>query len=53
MLDALGEAEVEARLMAAGFTLDPLLPAPFGAFQRQEIARWAEMVKLTGVTMEG
>ncbi|PHK94481.1 ABC transporter substrate-binding protein [Pseudoroseomonas rhizosphaerae] len=53
MLDALAEGEVEARLKTAGFTADPLPPGPFAAFQRQEIARWAEMVKLTGVTMEG
>ncbi|KAA2213290.1 Bug family tripartite tricarboxylate transporter substrate binding protein [Teichococcus oryzae] len=53
MLDALAEPSSEERLLAAGFTTDPLLPQPFAAFQREEVARWAEMVRLTGVTMEG
>jgi tripartite-type tricarboxylate transporter receptor subunit TctC len=52
MLAALGEADVAARLAGAGFTPDPLAPAPFAAFQRAEVERWAEMVRLTGVTME-
>ena len=53
MLAALGEADVGARLITAGFTADPLAPAPFAAFQKAEVARWADMVRLTGVTMEG
>lgn len=53
MLAALGEADVGARLITAGFTADPLAPAPFAAFQKTEVARWADMVRLTGVTMEG
>jgi tripartite-type tricarboxylate transporter receptor subunit TctC len=51
-LGTLGEAEVQRRLVAAGFTIDPLAPAPFAAFQRAEVARWAEMVQLTGVRLE-
>lgn len=51
-LGTLNEAEVQRRLVAAGFTLDPLAPAPFAAFQRAEVARWAEMVQLTGVKLE-
>ncbi len=51
-LGTLNEAEVQRRLAAAGFTLDPLAPAPFAAFQRAEVARWAEMVQLTGVKLE-
>jgi tripartite-type tricarboxylate transporter receptor subunit TctC len=51
-LGTLQEAEVQRRLAAAGFTLDPLGPAPFAAFQRAEVARWAEMVQLTGVKLE-
>jgi tripartite-type tricarboxylate transporter receptor subunit TctC len=47
------DAEVQRRLAAAGFTLDPLLPGPFAAFQRSEVARWAEMVALTGVKLDG
>jgi tripartite-type tricarboxylate transporter receptor subunit TctC len=53
MLAALGEADVAARLAGAGFTPDPLPPAEFATFQRAEVERWAEMVRLTGVTMEG
>jgi tripartite-type tricarboxylate transporter receptor subunit TctC len=53
MLAALGEPEVAARLAGAGFTPDPLPPAAFAAFQRAEVERWTEMVRLTGVTMEG
>src|SRR5690606_35575368 len=53
MLSALAEPEVTTRLAGAGFTPDPLPPIPFAAFQKAEVARWAEMVKLTGVTMEG
>jgi tripartite-type tricarboxylate transporter receptor subunit TctC len=52
-LATLEEPEVQARLAAAGFTLAPLPPAPFAAFQRAEVARWAEMIALTGVTLEG
>jgi tripartite-type tricarboxylate transporter receptor subunit TctC len=47
------DAEVQRRLAAAGFTLDPLPPGPFAAFQRSEVARWAEMVALTGVKLDG
>lgn len=53
MLAALSDPAVEERLVAAGFTPDPLLPAPFAAFQHEEVRRWEEMVRLTGVTMEG
>lgn len=53
MLAALAEPEVETRLQTAGFTADPLLPAPFAEFQHAEVKRWAEMIRLTGVTMEG
>jgi tripartite-type tricarboxylate transporter receptor subunit TctC len=53
MLGALREPEVAARLAGAGFTPDALAPAPFAAFQRAEVARWRELIRLTGVTMEG
>ncbi|WBV43795.1 tripartite tricarboxylate transporter substrate binding protein [Pseudoroseomonas cervicalis] len=53
MLQALAEPEIGTRLAAAGFTLDPLPPAAFAEFQRQEVARWAEMVRITGVTIDG
>ena len=44
---------MQRRLAAAGFTLAPQGPAAFAAFQRAEVARWAEMVALTGVKLEG
>ena len=50
-IGALSDAEVQSRLDAAGFTIDPLAPEPFAAFQRDEVARWAEMVQLTGVRL--
>ncbi|NKC31800.1 Bug family tripartite tricarboxylate transporter substrate binding protein [Falsiroseomonas selenitidurans] len=52
-LGALRDAEAQRRLAAAAFTLDPLGPEAFAAFQRAEVARWAEMVDLTGVKLEG
>jgi tripartite-type tricarboxylate transporter receptor subunit TctC len=52
-IGALSDEAVQRRLAAAGFTLDPLSPAPFAAFQREEVARWAEMVQLTGVKLDG
>lgn len=52
-IGTLSDAEVQRRLAAAGFTLDPLSPAPFAAFQRAEVARWQEMVQLTGVRLDG
>lgn len=51
-LGTLEEPEVQRRLAAAGFTLAPLDPERFAAFQRAEVARWAEMVQLTGVRLE-
>jgi tripartite-type tricarboxylate transporter receptor subunit TctC len=52
-IGSFADAEVQRRLAAAGFTLDPLPPAAFAAFQRAEVARWAEMVQLTGVRLDG
>ncbi|MGX9963669.1 Bug family tripartite tricarboxylate transporter substrate binding protein [Roseomonas sp. F4] len=51
-LGAMENADAQRRLAAAGFTIDPLRPAEFAAFQRQEVSRWAEMVELTGVKLE-
>ena len=51
-IGTLSDAEVQRRLIAAGFTVDALAPSPFAAFQREEVGRWAEMVQLTGVKLE-
>jgi len=51
-LGALAAPDVAARLQGAGFTLAPLPPAEFAAFQRRELDRWAEMVQVTGIRLE-
>ena len=51
-LAALREAAVAERLRKAGFTLTPQGPAEFSAFQASEIARWQEMIRITGVRLE-
>jgi tripartite-type tricarboxylate transporter receptor subunit TctC len=51
-LAALGEAAVGERLRTAGFTLTPRGPEAFSAFQASEIARWQEMIRITGVRLE-
>ncbi|HWL82463.1 MAG TPA: tripartite tricarboxylate transporter substrate binding protein [Roseomonas sp.] len=53
ILAGLNDPTIEERLTAAGFTTDPMLPGPFATFQQQEVSRWAEMVRLTGVQIEG
>ncbi len=52
-LGALQAPEMAPRLVQAGLNAAPLPPAPFAAFQREEIARWREMATLTGIMMEG
>ncbi|MCS6932692.1 MAG: tripartite tricarboxylate transporter substrate binding protein [Acetobacteraceae bacterium] len=51
-LAALREEAAAERLRNAGFTLTPQGPAEFAAFQESEIARWQEMIRLTGVRLE-
>jgi tripartite-type tricarboxylate transporter receptor subunit TctC len=51
-LGALRDAAIAPRLAGAGFTVSPLAPAEFAAFQRAEVARWNEMVALTGVRID-
>jgi tripartite-type tricarboxylate transporter receptor subunit TctC len=51
-LGAVADPAIAARLVTAGFTVAPLPPAEFAAFQRAEVARWNEMVALTGVRIE-
>jgi len=46
------DADSRRRLEAAGFTLTPKGPADFAAFQRGEVARWEEMIRLTGVRLD-
>ncbi len=51
-LAALADAAAIERLRTAGFTLTPRGPAEFAAFQASEIARWQEMIRITGVRLE-
>ena len=45
--------DMAARLAQLGFNPAPLPAAAFAAFQRAEVARWRELVELTGVRVEG
>jgi tripartite-type tricarboxylate transporter receptor subunit TctC len=49
----LAEPDFAARLAGLGFQPAPLPAAEFAAFQRAEVARWEELVALTGVRLEG
>jgi len=52
LLAIVGEAAMQERLRGMGFAAAPLPPAEFGAFQRAEVARWQQLVELTGIRME-
>ena len=49
----LAEPDFAARLEGLGFRPAPLPAAEFAAFQRAEVARWQELVELTGIRLEG
>jgi tripartite-type tricarboxylate transporter receptor subunit TctC len=49
----LAEPEMAVRLAQLGFLPAPLEAEAFGAFQRAEVARWAALVELTGIRLEG
>ncbi|MDB5413451.1 MAG: putative exported protein [Rubritepida sp.] len=44
--------EVRARLVALGAEPAPMTPAEFGGFVREEIPRWAELVRLSGAQVD-
>jgi tripartite-type tricarboxylate transporter receptor subunit TctC len=48
---ALGDAVVRSRLEAAGFRIETMPPAAFGAFHQAEVPRWAALVRESGVTV--
>ncbi len=48
---ALADVAVRNRLETAGFRLETMPPPAFAAFHRAEIARWAAMVRDSGVTI--
>lgn len=47
---ALGMADVRARLDALGLEPQPMSPGEFAAYVRSEVAKWAKIVKATGIT---
>jgi tripartite-type tricarboxylate transporter receptor subunit TctC len=47
-----GEPAMTERLRGMGFAAAPLKPAEFAAFQRAEVARWQQLVELTGIRLE-
>ncbi len=49
---ALGLADVRARLDSLGLEPQPLTPAEFSNYVRSEVAKWAKVVKTTGITAE-
>ena len=49
---ALRAPEVAQRLDAAGFAPDPRSRAEFGAFLREEVAKWAGVVRVSGATAD-
>jgi tripartite-type tricarboxylate transporter receptor subunit TctC len=48
---ALGDAVLRGRLEAAGFRIATMPPAAFAAFHQAEVARWAALVRESGVTL--
>jgi tripartite-type tricarboxylate transporter receptor subunit TctC len=52
LLAIVGEQAMQERLRGMGFAAAPLAPAEFGAFQRAEVARWQQLVELTGIRIE-
>ncbi len=44
--------EVRERLAANALVSPPMTPEEFGAFQRAEIAKWAEVVRTNGIRVE-
>ena len=49
----LAEPALVAQLRRIGFNAAPMAAPAFGAFQRAEVARWRDLVELTGIRIEG
>ena len=50
--EALGMADVRARLDALGLEPQPLSPREFSDYVRSEVAKWARIIKTTGITAD-
>ena len=49
---AVANPEVIKQLVPQGFTMVGSSPTEFGDFVRQDIAKWAEVIKATGATIQ-
>jgi tripartite-type tricarboxylate transporter receptor subunit TctC len=49
---AMARPEIRERLVALGAEPSPTTPAEFAAFVREEIPRWAEMVRISGARVD-
>jgi len=49
---ALGMADVRTRLDTLGLEPQPMSPGEFSAYLKTEVAKWAKIVKTTGITAE-
>ena len=52
IVTALGAAEVREQLANAGVDTQPSTPAQLAAYVRDEIARWAQVIKATGAKVD-
>ena len=50
VLKILALPEIENRARTQGFRLDPRGPAQFSAFLKDEIERWARIIKSAGIS---
>jgi len=50
--EALGMADVRARLDALGLEPQPVSPKEFSDYVRSEVAKWSKIIKTTGITAD-
>jgi tripartite-type tricarboxylate transporter receptor subunit TctC len=50
--DALRTNEVRANLASLGFDVKPGTPAEFGTYLGQEVVKWGDLVKQTGIALQ-
>jgi tripartite-type tricarboxylate transporter receptor subunit TctC len=44
--------EIQARLLNEGASFKPMTPDQFGAFVKEEIAKWAPVVRASGARVD-
>jgi tripartite-type tricarboxylate transporter receptor subunit TctC len=52
LADVLRQSDVSDRLLADGAEIADTTPAQFRAFVASEMKKWADLVRLTGITPE-